>query len=164
MEVLPRDLRGADYDIGWVKGEGLSLQLTHGERRALSGGEDCTIPITIRYAGDEEVEIENKLPTPLSEAYLLVDGQAFSLGEIGIGTWSYTLGEEIPSDEVPFARIQLHDASLAAFYDTIEPWYSVDNGVWLIGGRVSDALVVQDGVRQKVRVVSLYVLVGGEDE
>ena len=164
MEVLPRDLRGADYDIGWVKGEGLSLQLTHGERRALSGSEDCTIPITIRYAGDEEVEIENKLPTPLSEAYLLVDGQAFSLGEVGIGTRSYTLGEGIPSEEVPFARIQLHDARLAAFYDTIEPWYSVDNGVWLIGGRVSDALVVQDGVRQKVRVVSLYVLVGGEDE
>jgi hypothetical protein len=108
--------------------------------------------------------IENKLPTPLSEAYLLVDGQAFSLGEIGIGTWSYTLDEGIPFEEVPFARIQLHDASLAAFYDTIEPWYSVENGVWLIGGRVSDALVVQDGVRQKVRVVSLYVLAGGEDE
>ena len=159
MEVLPRDLRNVDYDVGWVKGEGLSLQLTHGERRALRWGEDCTIPITIRYAGDEEVEIENGLPTSLSEAYLLVDGQAFSLGEIGIGTWSYTLDEGIP-----FARIQLHDASLAAFYDTIEPWYSVDNGVWLIGGRVSDALVVQDGVRQKVRVVSLYVLVGGEDE
>jgi len=159
MEVLPRDLRGADYDIDWVKGEGLSLQLTHGERRALRWGEDCTIPITIRYAGDEEVEIENGLPTSLSEAYLLVDGQAFSLGEIGIGTWSYTLDEGIP-----FARIQLHDASLAAFYDTIEPWYSVDKGVWLIGGRVSDSLVVQDGVRQKVRVVSLYVLAGGEDE
>jgi len=159
MEVLPRDLRNVDYDVGWVKGEGLSLQLTHGERRALRWGEDCTIPITIRYAGDEEVEIENGLPTSLSEAYLLVDGQAFSLGEIGIGTWSYTLDEGIP-----FARIQLHDASLAAFYDTIEPWYSVDKGVWLIGGRVSDALVVQDGVRQKVRVVSLYVLAGGEDE
>jgi len=164
MEVLPRDLRNVDYDVGWVKGEGLSLQLTHGERRALRWGEDCTIPITIRYAGDEEVEIENKLPTPLSEAYLLVDGQAFSLGEIEIGTWSYTLDEGIPSEEVPFARIQLHDASLAAFYDTIEPWYSVDKGVWLIGGRVSDSLVVQDGVRQKVRVVSLYVLAGGEDE
>ncbi len=159
MEVLPRDLRNVNYDVGWVKGEGLSLQLTHGERRALRGGKDCTIPITIRYAGDEEVEIENGLPTSLSEAYLLVGGQAFSLGEIGIGTWSYTLDEGIP-----FARIQLHDASLAAFYDTIEPWYSVENGVWLISGRVSDALVVQDGVRQKVRVVSLYVLAGGEDE
>ena len=159
MEVLPRDLRNADYDVGWAKGEGLSLQLTHGERRALRWGENCTIPITIRYVGDEEVEIENKLPTPLSEAYLLVDGQAFSLGEIGIGTWSYTLDEGVPS-----ARIQLHDASLSAFYDTIEPWYSVNNGVWLIGGRVSDELVVQDGVRQKVRVVSLYVLAGGEDD
>jgi hypothetical protein len=157
MEVLPRDLRNADYDIGWVKGEGLSLQLAHGERRDLRGGEECTIPITIRYAGDEEVEIENELPTPLSEAYLLVDGQAFSLGEIGIGTWSYTLGEAS-------TRVRPRDVSLAAFYDTIEPWYSVGNGVWLIGGRVSDTLVVQDGVRLKVRVVSLYVIAGGEDE
>jgi hypothetical protein len=159
MEVIPRDLRDVNYDVYWVKGEGLSLQLTHGERRALRGGEAYTIPITVHYTGDEEVEIENGLPTPLSEAYLLVDGQAFSLGEIGIGMWSYTLGEGIP-----FARIQLHDASLAAFYDTIEPWYSVENGVWLLGGRVSDALVVQDGVRLKVRVVSLCVLAGGEDE
>lgn len=164
MEVLPRDLRNANYDVGWVKGEGLSLQLTHGERRTLRWGEDCTIPITIRYAGDEEVEIENGLPTSLSEAYLLVDGQAFSLGEIGIGTWSYTLDAGIPSEEVPYVRVRLRDASLAAFYDTIGPRYSVENGVWLIGGRVSDALVVQDGVRQKVRVVSLYVLAGGEDE
>jgi hypothetical protein len=179
MEVLPRDLRDANYDVSWVKGEGLSLQLAHGERRALRGGEACSIPITIRYAGDEEVEIENRLPAPLSEAYLLVDGQAFSLGEIGIGTWSYTLGDGVhserihpdgvPSERVPFARVlsagvRLHDASLAAFYSTIKPWYSAENGVWLIGGRVSDTLVVQDGVRLKVRVVSLYVLAGGEDE
>jgi hypothetical protein len=174
MELLPRDLRDANYNIGWLKGEGLLLQLVHGERRTLRGGEACTIPITIRYAGDEEVEIENRLPTPLSEAYLLVDGQAFSLGEIGIGTWSYTLDagahpEEVPSERVPSARVlsagvRLHDTSLAAFYKTIEPWYSLENGVWLIGGRVSDTLVVQDGVRLKVRVVSLYVLAGGEDE
>jgi len=164
MEVLPRDMRGVNYDVGWVKGEGLSLQLEHGERRVLRWGEDCTIPITIRYAGDEEVEIENRLPTPLSEAYLLVDGQVFSLGEVGIGTWSYTLGEGVHPEEVPSAGLRLHDANLAAFYNTIEPCYSVENGVWLIGGHVSDTLVVQDGVRQKVRVVSLYVLAGGEDE
>jgi hypothetical protein len=157
MEVIPRDLRDVNYDVYWAKGEGLSLQLMHGERRALHGGEAYTIPITVHYTGDEEVEIENGLPTPLTEAYLLVDGQAFSLGEIGIGTWSYTLGEAS-------TRVRPRDASLAAFYDTIEPWYSVENGVWLLGGGVSDALVVQDGVRLKVRVVSLYVLAGGEDE
>jgi len=159
MEVLPRDLRNADYAVGWVQGEGLSLQLAHGERRTLRGGEEYTIPITIRYAGDEEVAIENKLATPLSEAYFFMDGQVFSLGEIGIGTRNYTLDEEVPSD-----RARPHDASLSAFYDTIEPLYSVENGVWLIGGRVSDALVVQDEVRLKVRVVSLYVIAGGEDE
>ena len=101
MEVLPRDLRNADYDVGWAKGEGLSLQLAHGERRALRGGEACNIPITIRYAGNEEVKIENRLPTPLSEAYLLVDGQVFSLGEIGLGTWSYTLGEGVRPEGFP---------------------------------------------------------------
>jgi len=159
MEVLPRDLRNADYAVGWVQGEGLSLQLAHGERRTLRGGEEYTISITIRYAGDEEVEIENKLATPLSEAYFFMDGQVFSLGEIGIGTRNYTLDEEVPSD-----RARPHDASLSAFYDTIEPLYSVENGVWLIGGRVSDALVVQDEVRLKVRVVNLYVIAGGEDE
>jgi hypothetical protein len=157
MEVLPRDLRDADYDIGWIKGESLSLQLVPGERRTLRGGEAYTIPITIHYSGDEEIEIENGLSVPLSEAYLLVDGQAFSLGEIGVGTWSYTL-------VAAAAGVRLHEASLAAFYDTIETRYSAENGVWLVGGRVSDTLVVQDGVRQKVRVVSLYLLAGGEDE
>ncbi len=174
MELLPRDMRDANYDVGWVKGEGLSLQLVHGERRTLRGGEDCTIPITIRYAGDEEVEIENRLPAPLSEAYLLVEGQAFSLGEIGVGTWRYTLGdgvhpdgvssERAPSARVLSAGVRLHDASLAAVYDTIKPYYSAESGVWLIGGRVSDTLVVQDTVRQKVRVVSLYLLAGEKYE
>ncbi|MEA3458558.1 MAG: hypothetical protein U9R21_07770, partial [Candidatus Thermoplasmatota archaeon] len=157
MEVLPRDLRDADYDIGWVKGESLSLQLVPGERRTLRGGETYTIPITVHYVGDEEVEIENGLSAPLSEAYLLVDGQTFLLGEIGVGTWSYTLG-------AASVRVRFHDASLAAFYDTIETRYSAENGVWLVGGRVSDTIVVQNGVRQKVRVVSLYLLAGGEDE
>jgi hypothetical protein len=162
MEVLPRDMRDADYDIGWVKGEDLSLQLVQGERRTLRGGEACTIPITIHYAGDEKVEIENGLSAPLSEAYLLVDGQAFSLGEIGVGTWSYTLGAA--SARVPSVRVRFHDASLAAFYDTIETRYGAWSGVCLIGGRVSDTLVVQDTVRQKVRVVSLYLLAGEEYE
>jgi hypothetical protein len=156
LEELPRSLHAGSYDIDWVSGEGLSLRLGRGERRTLRGGGACSLPVSIRFAGDEQVEIENGLDTALHEAYLLVDGEAFPLGEVVTGKRSYTLDRSLPGGE-----IELRDASLATLYSAIRSRYTTKSGVWLIGGCVSDSLAQHDGVRLKVRDVSLYIIFGG---
>lgn len=159
IEDLPSDLRDGDYDSLWVGGEGLSLRLTRGAWRSLRGGGESAHSVRVYFAGNEQAEIENGLDGPLSEAYLVIDGEAFPLGEVNVGWSAHTLDRSLPVD-----KIDLRNANLQALFAVVEPRYNIGTGVWLIGGTVEDSVTRRDGVRLKVRDVSLHIVAGGIDD
>lgn len=153
MEELPRSLQGRCYDIDWQAGEGLSLSLARGERRYLRGfGAEAPL-LAILFDGDEEVTIENDLPGLLKEALLIVDGEAFPIGEVDVGVGRYYLEGGIPIREAG-----MQEPDLDALYNELSKEFALQEGIWLVAGREVESLERTGGMRLKVRDIGLYVV------
>lgn len=155
MQELPHELTGHNYDISVVTNVAATVDIERGEERLLRDSDDSAIPVSFHESGDESIAIENGFEYPLEDGVFIHDGIAFDIGTIACGYATYTLSDGIlPAKFVPDRK------DIASLYAAVAARYAISQGVWLIGGAVSDSNRSVALHREKVRDVNLIVIAG----
>jgi hypothetical protein len=156
VQELPVTMQNYCFDISWQQGRGATLFLKKREERTLVSFSSQAPPLSVTQATDALVSIKNGLNRELNHAFLIVDGKAFSLGQIKVGTEQY----RIEKSETPFQEASVGDASVNLLYQSLVGYLPLQQDVWLVGGWEYVSRERQTDTWLKVRDVYLYVIRG----
>lgn len=149
-ELAPRGYGSASpvaYSLAGVASAGL----VHGERRLFVASAAAPIGLRAAMDGDEIIHLTNRLGRRIVDAFVLIDGRAFSIPAIEPGETSILLASDV-------AGARRLGGPLEDWLAAVARDGALDRGSWLIAGEVVDERRESEDGRTRVRSVRLYVV------